>query len=420
MTVKTTFTNAVHDFLRDAVLSRAEIDRFLDPDAAKWARFDPELGYVPNDSHVPDGIGGAITTYSYGRHGERRTISHASDPCRIASYGDSFTQCHQVSDGETWQEVLAAHIGEPVRNFGVGGYGVYQAYLRLRRIDLVPEGGTEYILFEIFDDDHYRNLDAYRLLRVGRVWRDYDQSLTTSMFHANPWAHVRLDPATAGLVHVPNEFTTPESLYRLCDFDFLVSTYGDDFVVNLLVARRTGDFQFLRRYDQLASTLGVAISSKTPLEAGQSGERLYSAMAFRSSLLILQELQRQLAQKNSKLLVLLSYSEEAVRQVLTEGTREDVLFLRQLEDSGISFVDALRCHVADYGAFAISPGQYVARLFNGHYTPAGNLFFAFAIKDAVVDWLKPPPPAYREREVSFAMQAAKLADHEGRSKQEVG
>ena len=76
--------------------------------------------------------------------------------------------------------------------------------------------------------------------------------------------------------------------------------------------------------------------------------------------------------------------------------------------------------MADDGVFAISPGQYVARLFNGHYTPAGNLFFAFAIKDAVVDWLKPPPPAYREREVSFAMQAAKLADHEGRSKQEVG
>ena len=27
-------------------------------------------------------------------------------------------------DGKTWQEYLAAHLGEPLRNFGVGGFGV--------------------------------------------------------------------------------------------------------------------------------------------------------------------------------------------------------------------------------------------------------------------------------------------------------
>ena len=90
----------------------------------------PQLGYVPNDSRVPDGIDGATITYRYGAWGERRMINYSDEECRIATYGDSFIQCHQVSDGETWQETLAAHIGEPVRNFGVGGYGVYQAYLR--------------------------------------------------------------------------------------------------------------------------------------------------------------------------------------------------------------------------------------------------------------------------------------------------
>ena len=41
--------------------------------------------------------------------------------CRINTYGNSFTQCHQVSNGEAWQEDLAAHMGEPIRNFGMGG-----------------------------------------------------------------------------------------------------------------------------------------------------------------------------------------------------------------------------------------------------------------------------------------------------------
>jgi hypothetical protein len=404
-----TFLDAVHEFLHNAVLSKVEVDRFLDPKAPKWARFDAELGYVPNDSQVPDGIDGAITTYRYGPRGERQMINYAGDESRIASYGDSFTQCHQVSDGETWQEVLAAHVGEPIQNFGVGGYGVYQAYLRLRRTELDAAGGAPYVLFNIFDDDHYRNLDAYRLLRVGRVWRDYDQSLTTSMFHANPWAHVRFDPLTAELVHVANEFSTPESLYQLCDYDFLVNRFEKDFVVNLLVARRTGDFQFLLEYEQLASALDVLVSYETPMEAGRCAERLYSAMAFRSSLLILQQLRDELSARDKKLLVLLSYSEPAVRRVLTDGTRDDEWVLRQLEARGFTFVDALACHGGDYAAFSISPDQYVGRLFNGHYTPAGNLFFAFAIKDAVVGWLSPPPPAYRDRETSFAMQAAKLA-----------
>jgi hypothetical protein len=38
-----------------------------------------------------------------------------------------YSDCHQVSDCETWQEYLAGHLGEPIRNFGMGGYGVYQA-----------------------------------------------------------------------------------------------------------------------------------------------------------------------------------------------------------------------------------------------------------------------------------------------------
>jgi hypothetical protein len=46
--------------------------------------------------------------------------------CRVHTYGDSFTHCDQVSDGETWQEFLAAHLQEPVKNFGVGGYSVFQ------------------------------------------------------------------------------------------------------------------------------------------------------------------------------------------------------------------------------------------------------------------------------------------------------
>ena len=141
--------------------------------------------YLPHDSDVPDGVDGATSTYRYGRWGERRTINYADQPCRINTYGDSMTQCHQVSDGETWQEYLAAHIGEPIRNFGMGGYGVHQACRRLERME-ATDAAVPFIVLNIFLDDHYRSLDAYRTLRLGRWWRDYDMSLTTSMFQPTP------------------------------------------------------------------------------------------------------------------------------------------------------------------------------------------------------------------------------------------
>src|SRR5262249_59666738 len=76
------------------------------------------------DGVLHDGVDGSRTVLSFGTAGERTIVNYAGRPCRINTYGDSFTQGHQVSDGETWQEYLAAHFGEPVRNFGIGGYGV--------------------------------------------------------------------------------------------------------------------------------------------------------------------------------------------------------------------------------------------------------------------------------------------------------
>jgi len=140
------------------VISAEKIEGFLRPPPHnQWAKFDPELGYVPSDSIQRDGIDGSHTVYRYGPAGERRVINYAERPCRVNTYGNSFTQCHQVSDGETWQEALAAHLGEPVRNFGVGGYGVFQAFARLRRMERT-DVKTPFLIFNIYDNDHERTI----------------------------------------------------------------------------------------------------------------------------------------------------------------------------------------------------------------------------------------------------------------------
>ena len=125
------------DYLRASVVPRATIDRFLKGPA--WAQFDSELGYVLSNYMPLEGVGGSATISTVQSNGARTSYAYSGRKCRINTYGDSFTLCHQVSDGETWQEYLAAHLGEPIRNFGMGGYGAYQAYRRM-----VREEGTDH------------------------------------------------------------------------------------------------------------------------------------------------------------------------------------------------------------------------------------------------------------------------------------
>ena len=49
-----------------------------------------------------------------------------------AAFGDSFTYCDEVGDEDTWENRLAEHLQGDVFNFGNGGYGTDQAYLRFK------------------------------------------------------------------------------------------------------------------------------------------------------------------------------------------------------------------------------------------------------------------------------------------------
>ena len=111
------------EYLKQSAVSRETIDTFIDPNEISWGRFDPVVGYTLGNSMPRDGIDGSSTLSTAQPSGIRTPRMYTERPCRINTYGNSFTQCHQVSDGETWQEYLAAHLGEPIRNFRMGVFG---------------------------------------------------------------------------------------------------------------------------------------------------------------------------------------------------------------------------------------------------------------------------------------------------------
>ena len=208
--------------------ARTGLEAFLrhePPANNQWARFDPQLGYVPKDSIQRDGIDGSRSVYRYGPNGERKTVNCRDRPCRINTYGDSFTQCHQVSDGETWQESLAAHLGEPIRNFGVGGYGAFQAFERLRRTE-AKSCKAAYLIFNIFDDDHQRSMMPWRSFVIN--WHGEDE-----MFHGSPWTHLHVDLKSGNWEEVPSPCPTADALRRLLDFQYARAVVEDNEIVQL-------------------------------------------------------------------------------------------------------------------------------------------------------------------------------------------
>ena len=152
------------EHIRTAVPVRKEIDVFLNE--MSWARFDSDIGYILGNYMPHDGMDGSSTISTSQSDGARTQFMYKNRPCRINTYGNSFTQCHQVSDGETWQEYLAGHLGEPVRNFGMGGIGVYQAYRRMIREEKTALGAHEYVPWTYYE----RNRDCLDALHAQGIF----------------------------------------------------------------------------------------------------------------------------------------------------------------------------------------------------------------------------------------------------------
>jgi hypothetical protein len=382
------------EYLGGSAVSKETIDNFIDPNKNCWAKFDPVVGYTLDNYMPRDGIDGCSTISTAQASGIRTPHNYTEKPCRINTYGNSFTQCHQVSDGETWQEYLAAHLGEPIRNFGMGGFGVYQAYRRMLRAE-ESELGAEYVILYIWGDDHCRSLMRCRHA-VTHVWWNDERGL---MFHGNFWAHVEMDLDSGKLVEKENLLSTPESLYRMTDPEFVVDALKDDLMLQLYVTGIVDPLTLdLNALKALAEILGVEeLDTSTSKKLEQTSHRLRTAYGFAATKFIVKKASDVCRQKGKKLMTCI-LCPTATRQLLNSQPRYDQEIADYLARETSPFFDMNLVHQNDYRDFNLSVEDYMKRYFIGHYSPAGNHFFAYSIKDTIVDWLDPKPITYRDDE----------------------
>ena len=77
-----------------------------------------------------------------------------------------------------------------------------------------------------------------------------------------------------------------------------------------------------------------------------------------------------------------------------------------ITENNYRYFDMNEVHVNDFKKFNLTLDEYMKRYFIGHYKPSGNHFFAYSIKDTLVDWLDPKP-------ITYQMDDSKLISFKG-------
>lgn len=147
--------------------------------------------------------------------GERRRGGDY-DTSRISAFGDSHVRCDDVNDKETWEEYLAALLGENVYNFGTGGYGTDQAYLKF--LEVFPKVRTPVVILGLATENISRIVNVYRPFYYER----------TGVWLTKPRFVLKQDR----LVLLPNPVRTPEEIQRLRSASFLRQIGQNDFWFN--------------------------------------------------------------------------------------------------------------------------------------------------------------------------------------------
>ena len=382
------------EYLKDTVPNKEEIDVFLNE--TSWARFDRDLGYVLGDYMPRDGMDNSSSISTIQSNGARRSFMYKGKPCRINTYGNSFTQCNQVNDGETWQEYLAGHLGEPVGNFGMGGFGVYQAYRRMMREEKTDHA-AEYVMLYIWGDDHTRSLLRCRYM-LTKGWNDNTNRTegVGKMFHGNFWAHVEMNLKTGELEEKENLLPTRTSLYKMTDPDWMVEVLKDDLALQMYLYRnnqiRDIDIEAVRR---LNGYLGYPVDLD-PKHLGKAVATLLDEYSFAATKYIVNKAREFVTLNQKKLMVVIFDPYRVTKPLLGGGGRYDQTIVNFLKEQGFDYIDMNLMHAQDFKSFNVSIDAYFKRYFIGHYSPAGNHFFAYAIKDRIVAWLEPTPAPYEE------------------------
>jgi hypothetical protein len=134
----------------------------------------------------------------------------------ISSFGDSYTHCTDVEDDESWQHYISEILEADAYNFGTGGYGTDQAYLKY--LEVAPRLKTDIVVIGLTPENINRIVNVYRPFYFSR----------TGIKMPKP----RFVLEGGYLRLIENPLRGPDEMGKLTDPDFVLSLGRNDWWFN--------------------------------------------------------------------------------------------------------------------------------------------------------------------------------------------
>lgn len=276
----------------------------------------------------------------------------------------------------------------------MGGFGVYQAYRRLIRRE-GEDKDSKYVILYMWGDDYVRSVFRCRYVTYYTTWNDYGGY----MFHGNFWSNIEMDLDSGALAEKNSRISSKEEVYNMSDPDFMYENLKDDLMVQLhLMAdnmvNSDVDVKGLKRLAETLDVPGVDFTSEERMQ--RTANDLKNKYSFEATKYVLDK-SKEFCRKHNKNLLVIHFDPYGVLRPMIHGeARYDQEIVDYIEENDFKFFDMNHVHVEDFKKFKIPLDEYLQRYFIGHYNPSGNHFFAYALKDTLVDWLDPKPITYQQ------------------------
>jgi hypothetical protein len=322
--------------------------------------YDPVLGWAPK----PNG-NSANGLYRYNSAGIRSAPSEYSPRpqkgvLRIALFGDSFTHGDEVSFEETWgfyleRELKTAGITAEVINFGVGGYGMDQAFLRWREFGY--QFAPDLVIFGLQMENVRRNVNIIRPLYLATTGLPF--SKPRFVFSGDRLELINSPPLP------PDKL--PGVIEEIAAWPLLKY---DPFI-------RLENYRSRSWHASKFLSLAVDVVSYTPPSSRRADSLFYdlSQEPARLTLRILQDFKESVENHRSKFLMVHLPSSDALRNLLAGKTLPYARLLQRIEEN--------HRVIHPEGRLSQEAKKSLAGLLRegGHYGARGNEVVALAIAE---------------------------------------
>ena len=280
---------------------------------------------------------------------------------RISTFGDSFTHCNDVSNDETWQAILENITTDlEAINFGVGGYGLDQAYLRYLEEGLPYKSHIVFIGY--YTEDIFRHVTTF--------WPFF--SPETGVILTKP----RFIIEDEVLLLIPNPIRELDDYTTMLrqPKEILRKIGSNDFYYSQRYTSSFFDFSPTVRLSKIAAHRISNRFSERIIVDGQYNE---TSQAFRITKKIFDKFYADVVNNNAIPVILIFPNKRDIVRYRTQKTKHYLPLMRYFNAKGYQYIDFMHVFIGtgeDYATTNLFGGK-------GHYSPFANYLVAMHLHE---------------------------------------